>query len=86
MSVNKTPPIYVHAVNNNKQLTNEYRRFFERLIYDLDLSQEQIGILQAKQDLLGVESVPDSTAVTVADLVTDFNNLLAKLRTAGVIT
>lgn len=32
------------------------------------------------------EAVPNSTAILLATLVTDFNNLLAKLRTTGIIT
>ena len=32
-----------------------------------------------------VETVPDSTATTVAQLRDDFNDLLARLRTAGIL-
>ena len=35
--------------------------------------------------LLGAGAVADSTAIDVAGIVTDFNALLAVLRTAGVI-
>ena len=48
------------------------------------------GTLEIKEDavvtgLPSADAVADSTATTVAGLVTDFNNLLAKLRTAGLL-
>ena len=48
------------------------------------------GILEIKEGAT-VTGLPkaaaqaDSTATTIAGLVADFNNLLAKLRTAGII-
>ena len=48
------------------------------------------GTLEIKEGatitgLPAADAVADSTASTVAGLVTDFNNLLAKLRAAGII-
>ena len=48
------------------------------------------GTLEIKEGatvtgLPSADVVADSTATTIAGLVTDFNNLLAKLRTAGLL-
>jgi hypothetical protein len=85
MSVNNIPPPFIKIVDENNSTTLEYRRFFDRLVFDLSKTTKKVDGLVVDNALLGQEVVPDSTAVTVADLVIDFNNLLAKLRTAGVI-
>lgn len=72
MTINRLPPEFIKIIQKDFSLTGEYRRFFEKIVYDLEK--------------LGNTTIPDSTATTVVDLRDDFNTLLAALRQAGVIS
>lgn len=47
------------------------------------VTETSLDSLQTQVDNMIMPAQADSTATTVAELVTDFNNLLAKLRAAG---
>ncbi len=49
-------------------------KFFEQLCFYINTSMDRVSAAQS-----------DSTAADVATIKTDFNSLLAKLRTAGLL-
>lgn len=78
MSVNNLPPEFVQIMTNEGGLTLPYRKFFDNITND-------ISNLQDITENVPGAAVADSTAVSVADLVSDFNDLLTSLRDAGII-